>query len=185
MLYNINDLKVGSDQDIILLIKCVEQGESQNGAYQRLMARDKQDHEIAIMNFTDISVKFKEPTVAKLRLSTQEYKGRVSYQLINYVPVEGAVISDYLPKSKVNQADSWNYLVNTSKNLRPCLHKLVGMVLSANSTEFKVKALGPYKAFSRRNGILEATVKLTKLADFTSQILGLDRDLMLAGAMMY
>lgn len=33
MLYNINDLKVGSDQDIILLIKCVEQGESQNGAY--------------------------------------------------------------------------------------------------------------------------------------------------------
>lgn len=59
MLYNINDLKVGSDQDIILLIKCVEQGESQNGAYQRLMARDKQDHEIAIMNFTDISVKFK------------------------------------------------------------------------------------------------------------------------------
>lgn len=87
------------------------------------------------------------------------------------------MISDYLPKSKVNQADSWNYLVNTSKNLRPCLHKLVGMVLSANSTEFKVKALGPYKAFSRRNGILEATVKLTKLADFTSQILGLDRDL--------
>ena len=59
------------------------------------------------------------------------------------------------------------------------------MVLSANSTEFKVKALGPYKAFSRRNGILEATVKLTKLADFTSQLLNLDRDLMLAGAMMY
>lgn len=185
MLYNINDLKVGSDQDIILLIKCVEQGKSQNGAYQRLMARDKQDHEIAIMNFTDKAVKFREPTVAKLRLNTQEYKGRVSYQLINYVPVEGAVISDYLPKSKVNQADSWNYLVNTSKNLRPCLHKLVGMVLSANSTEFKIKALGPYKAFSRRNGILEATVKLTKLADFASQILNLDRDLMLAGAMMY
>ena len=100
MLYNINDLKVGSDQDIILLIKCVEQGESQNGAYQRLMARDKQDHEIAIMNFTDISVKFKEPTVAKLRLSTQEYKGRISYHQIKYVPVKVALISDYLPKRK-------------------------------------------------------------------------------------
>lgn len=64
-----------------------------------------------------------------------------------------------------------------------CTHNT--MVLSANSTEFKIKALGPYKAFSRRNGILEATVKLTKLADFASQILNLDRDLMLAGAMMY
>lgn len=185
MLENIKDLQVGADQDIILLVKSVENNESINGPYQKLVVRDKFDHEEVVMNFSQTQLNVQPPIVLKFRIKTEEYKSGISYQYMSSLPVENARVEDYLPKSQINQADSWNYLVQTSKSLRPGLKKIVGRVLSANSADFKAKALTPHKAFARRNGILEATCQLVKMAIAACDILGLDKDLMVSGAMLY
>lgn len=185
MLENIKDLQVGADQDIILLVKSIENSESINGPYQKLVVRDKFDHEEVVMNFSQAQLHVQPPVVLKFRIKTEEYKSGISYQFMSFLPVENARVDDYLPKSQINQADSWNYLVQTSKILRPGLKKIVGRVLSASSADFKAKALTPHKAFARKNGILEATCQLVKLAISTSETLGLDKDLMVAGAMIY
>ena len=58
-------------------------------------------------------------------------------------------------------------------------------IISENKNPFLTLPLNPTGAFARQSGILEATVKLMAVAETTAGQQGLDRDLLMAAAVLY
>lgn len=183
---NLNDLELGSTKEITLLVRKIENATSSNGlTYQKLLVRDREEHETVLFNFED-RVNVKAPFIAKINVETDSYREAKSHKLKRIEIQSNADMNPYMPKSEIDARESWKTIVILNKELRPVLRKVVGRVLSNNMEKFCVLPLSQSKAYARQNGILEATVCLTQLAQSASKTFAsLDRDLLLAGAIVY
>ena len=179
-------MELGSTKEITLLVKKVENATSSNGlTYQKLLVRDMEEHETVLFNFED-RVNVKAPFVAKINVETDSYREAKSHKLKRIEVQNNADMTPYMPKSEIDARESWKAIVTLSKKLRPVLRKVVSRVLSNNTEKFLVLPLSQSKAYARQNGILEATFYLTQLAQSVSEtFVSLDRDLLLAGAIVY
>lgn len=181
----LKDLQIGTQQPITLMVKKIEQATARNTTvYQRLTVRDTDGGEATILNWGD-PLQMETPAVIKANLETTEYRETPSYRLLGFKIDDKADIEAFLPKPKIDAVKSWNDLVTMSKGMRESLRLIVGSVLTDNKENFKHLPLSQSKSYARQNGVLEATLKLCRLAEGVCDQIGIDRDLALSGAMLY
>ena len=185
MLNNIKDLEIGKTQEIQLLIKNAEQAKTRTGEmYQKLVVRDANEHEIVMFNFKEqITGNF--PIVIKATVDTSEYKESACTKLLSFQLDSQSKPEEFLPKAQVDSKKLLNELAKYQKSIRLGLRKIVASILNENRKTFVYYPFSKTGIFSRTSGILEATLRLTMLAEQTAVTTGLDRDLMIAGAMLY
>ena len=185
MLNNIKKLEIGKQQDVKIVIKSAENAISRNGnRYQKLTVRDNNDHEAVFFNFNE-EIIGKFPFVINAKVDTSEFRESTCSKILSYEIDKEAKVSDFLPKAHIDSAKAIKSLVEKTTCIRMGLRKIVGSILNEHIRAFRYYPLNKTGCFSRTSGILEATVKLTEMAEKVSDTFGLDKDLMIAGAMLY
>lgn len=185
MLNNIKKLEIGKQQDVKIVIKSAENAISRNGdRYQKLTVRDNNDHEAVFFNFNE-EIIGKFPFVINAKVDTSEFRESTCSKILSYEIDKEAKVSDFLPKAHIDSAKAIKSLVEKTTCIRMGLRKIVGSILNEHIRAFRYFPLNKTGCFSRTSGILEATVKLTEMAEKVSDTFGLDKDLMIAGAMLY
>lgn len=190
---NINELEIGQTQYILVLVKSIENAATRNGVpYQKLTVRDAHEHEVPFFNW-DSPISLPIPTVARVQVETREYKSEQSYKFICCEEAAGANIEVFLPKGNIDSKKAWSDLVEIccgstktqTTGIRFTLRKIVGGILMDQSKKFRSRPLTKSDSYSRRSGIIEATLNLVKAAEAMADIQPLDHDLIIAGAMLY
>lgn len=185
MLNDIKKLEAGKQQEVQIVIKSAENATTRNGdRYQKLIVRDNNDHEAIFFNFKE-EIVGKFPFVVNATVDTSEYRESACSKIISYQIDKSANVSDFLPAAKIDSDASIKILANKSRNLRMGLRKILASILNEHVKEFQYYPLNKAGCYSRTSGILEATIKLTEMAENAAESLGLDKDLMIAGAMLY
>lgn len=185
MLNDIKKLEIGKQQEIRILIKSAENAKTRTGdSYQRLTVRDENDHETIILNFRD-RIEGNFPLVVNATVDTSEYRESASIRILSYQIDNKAGADQFLPKAAIDRKKTLTALSQKSQGIRMGLRKIVAEVLNEHVAAFSTYPFSNCGLFARGSGILEASYKLTLLAEQTAEILHLDRDLMIAGAMLY
>lgn len=185
MLNDIKKLEVGKQQEVKIVVKSAENAVSRNGdKYQKVTVRDNNNHEAVFFNFNE-EIVGKFPFVINAKVDTSEFKESACSKIISYELDKEAKVCDFLPKSQIDSAKAIQSLVKKTTGIRMGLRKIVGSILNEHIRAFRYYPLNKTGCFSRTSGILEATVKLTEMAEKTAESFGLDKDLMIAGAMLY
>lgn len=185
MLNDIKKLEIGKQQEIRFLIKSAENAKTRTGdSYQKLTVRDENDHETIVLNFKD-KIEGHFPLIVNAMVDTSEYRESASVRMLSYTIDEKSKADQFLPKPAIDRKATLKALSEKSQGIRMGLRKLVAEVLNEHVAAFSTYPFSSSGLFARGSGILEASYKLTILADQTAVALNLDRDLMIAGAMLY
>lgn len=185
MLNDIKKLEPGKQQEIKLLVKSVQSATTRTGdVYQKVIVRDEYEHEATFVNFKD-AIQTNLPVVITATIDTSEGKEVAFSRVLSFQVNEGEDPNKYLPKPRINAKETVKFLVNKNKEIRSSLRKIVAEILNEHIKTFISYPFSQSGSFSRTAGILEATYKLTMLAEQTAVVMGLDKDMMLAGAMLY
>lgn len=180
----IGELKIGQEQYIDVLVQSVTKATSRNGSpYEKMVVRDHEGNMTTVLNW---GAPFSEnpPAVVHLRVMTEQYQECPAYRMVSF-EASNEKREKFLPKRRINMRESWAELVGLLQGIRPELYTIAKNVLEADQKAFLLLPLTQSEAFSCTCGILEATLKLTKLAEHSAQVLGLDRDLCIAAAALY
>lgn len=185
MLNDIKKLEIGKQQEIQLVIKNAEQAITRNGErYQKLLVRDGNDHEAIFFNFSE-AIQGNFPLVVKAKVDTSEFRESACSKLLSYELDKDAKPEDFLPKPQVNVKDTLTLIKKKYAAIRPSLKVIAKNVLNVYYKPFCSYPLNRTGSFARSAGILEATAKLVVLAEQTAAVSNLDKDLMVAGALLY
>lgn len=185
MLNDIKKLEMGKQQEIKVFIKSAETSKTRTGEiYQKLTVRDENDHEAMVFNFKE-QIKGALPMVVTALIDTSEFRESANFKMMSYKIDSNAKPENFLPKAEINKKEILTALSQKSKSVRMGLRKIVAEILNEHVVAFGDNPFSKSGVFSRTCGILEATYKLTCLAESATTVLGLDRDLMIAGAMLY
>ncbi len=186
MFNSLKDVIIGKQDDIIVLAKSIENRKTKTGGdYQHVTLRDTEGNEVTALKFDSI-LSLETPTVVKLRIEGLDYQGNLSYKILSCETVNNVSITDFLPKSRIDPNQAWKEIIDYIKEIsRPGLGRVVCALLSTETNRYKIAPLNPTGAYSRQSGLLEATLNLTKLVDLSTKIQNLDRDLMIAGSLIY
>lgn len=183
MINNLNDLEKDPSQEIIVLLKTVDQKISNDGArYQKFKIRDTFGNEKSVFNWDEF--RFYDgalPIVIKLRVEFSKDMLR-----LREFAVTDKDILPFLPKPNIDIKSSWHEIVQIIKELRPSLGKIVKHILMTNQKDFIKKPLSEDKGYARTSGLMEASLKMAKLAISISTIQpNLDKDLLVAASILY
>ena len=182
---NITHLQAGQEEQVLLMVQEVEKATASNGShYERLKVRDLQGNNVVLYNWNEPFAS-PLPAVIVAQVQTKILNENNNYQMKFYQLEDSIPKLHFLPKSTIDVKEYWNELNEYAKKLPEYLHKLVGMVLMENQKNFLTLPLTTSKSFARRCGILEATVKLTKMASEAASILGLNWSLTVTAAILY
>lgn len=180
-----SDFTVGEKDDITVLVKSVEVAKTSEGKdFQRIKVVDKDMIPSTIRKFDNL-VNINPPVVATVTLEADEYQGNLNFQLKS-LRLEDMDVSAFQPPAKVDLRETWSIFgKNLNSISRSGLRMLVCTAIKNCQREFITKPFAPDSTFSRKSGLLEATVRLQRMAESASEVLGLDKDLMIAGASVY
>nr|WP_298059681.1 hypothetical protein [uncultured Blautia sp.] len=182
---NITNLKIGQEQHILVLVQAVEKGIANNGSlYEKLKVRDTEGNEATLYNW-DQPFTASLPVVINAKVETKLVKETNNYRIMTYQTDDSVPKMEFLPKPAIDVKEYWSQLNAFAKKLPEHLHKLVGLVLMENQKRFISLPLTTSRFFARQCGIVEATVKLTKMADVAATVLGLDWNLTVTAAILY
>lgn len=185
MFNGIKDIEVGKTDDIIVLLKSISLQKSKSGSpYQKIIVRDRDGRQATFIQF-DTFINIKPPAVVRARVMAVQYDSGISIRIRECAKTDECGIGPFLPKPHIEAKEAWSHVVRTVKSIRPGLGRIVCSIISENRNKFLTLPLHPSGAFARQSGILEATVKLLVLSEITAGQQGLDRDLMLAAAILY
>lgn len=182
---NIKNLQTGQEEQVLLMVQEVEKATASNGSmYERLKIRDTQGNEAVLYNWNE---PFAEslPAVVVAQVQAKPLKEGNNYRMMTYQLDNTVSKMHFYPKATIDVKEYWKELNEYAKQLPENMHKLVGMVLMENQKKFLTQPLSTSRSFARRCGILEATVKLTKMASETASILGLDQTLTITASILY
>lgn len=182
---NITNLQTGQENQVLLMVQEVEKATASNGSYyEKLKVRDTQENSVVLYNWNE---PFKEtlPAVIVANVQAKALNETSNYQIKSYQLDNSVSKLHFLPKPEIDVKKYWAELNEYAKKLPEHLHKLVGMVLMENQKKFLTLPLTPSKSFARQCGIIEATLKLTKMASETVSILGLDWNLTVTASILY
>lgn len=185
MFKSIRDITVNRVDDIIVLIKNINVLRTKSGApYQKILVRDMYGNESSFLQF-DIMLTIKPPAIVRATVECAEYGASVAVKMRNCMVTDECSMDAFLPKSHTDPATAWKVIVKYVKTIRNSLSRIVCSIIADDKTKMMVLPLHPMGAFARQSGILEATSKLITLADTEATVQNLDRDLMIAGAILY
>lgn len=184
---NINNLIIGTNQEITLLIQRIEKAVAKNGnIYQKIYVRDSCDHESIILNFENL-LNLQTPVVIQAKLDVAAYNEGMSIPKLAAYTIDTKTSSYvFMPKSKIDMHAYWNKLVTITKTLDTVYQRLITKTLMKDQKKFLYYPLTQSKAYSRLNGLLEATVSLMELAERVSDVLPtLNKNLLVTAAALY
>lgn len=185
MYNNIREIQPGKMGDIVVLIKSINTVTMKSGApYQKVMVRDLDGNECTFTQF-DVMLDIDLPMIAKVTVDCVEYGANLNMKIKECKEAEGYKMDQFLPKAHIDAKESWKYIAKTVKTIRNSLCRVVCAVLAEDKNRFLTIPMNPTGAFARQSGILEATTKLVELADNVAKLQELDRDLLIAGAILY
>jgi len=185
MLNDIKKLEPGTQQEIKLLVKSVQSAITRTGdAYQKVVVRDNCNHEATFVNFKE-AIQAKPPIVVTATIDTSEGKESMFSRILSFKIEPKEDPNQYLPKPKINPKETIQFLVKKNQGIRSSLRKIVAVILNDHYRSFASFPFNQSGSYARTAGILEATQKLVILAEQTAAIMELDKDLILAGAMLY
>lgn len=179
-------LNIGTQQTLDVLVTRVLMKTSRNDSqYQQLIVRDIDGVEVKINHFDNI-LAYNLPVVLTITVQVDEYQGNKTFSTKS-VAQSQADIRDFMPKGTIDVQKTYKAICKLLQDMaktRPSLSRIVCEVLK-NENRFKIAAMNPDGAYARPSGVLEATYKLITMASIVTQIMGLDKDLMMAGACLY
>lgn len=183
---NITKLQAGQEGQVLVLVQKVEKATASNGShYEKLKVRDTEGNDAIIFNWNE-PFTAPLPAVICAKVHTKLVKEANNYNMTNYQPDNSVSKMEFLPKPAINIKEYWDELNEYAKQLPPQLHQLVGLVLMDNQKKFISLPLTSSKSFARRCGILEATLKLTKMtADACCTLPNLDWNLAVTASILY
>ena len=181
---NLKELQLGQTQELVALVKSGDIFRAKNGTiYQRLNIIDSAGNKNGCMLFDEPIKNVKLPAVMKLTINIGEYNNSLSYKVVGYEVVPNADKTKYLPEATYDQVKAWNELVRIVKTLRHPLYQITAcIVMNAKDALINIPMSNGYRG---RGGVLEATLKLVEAAEANAKVYNLDRDLMIAGAVVY
>ena len=180
----IKDLKRGMKGTVDIIIESAIKADARDGSiYQKLTAKDTDGKKFKLTNFNKM---VNEKDILSANISCSEYEGLDTYQLMSWKPNTKLSIMDFKPKAEIDMKKAWKEVVDMLNTIDdvPCC-KLACKVLTHELSYFKVAPLTASEQYSRVSGLLEATLKLMKLADSVAKVEALDRNLMIAAASVY
>lgn len=183
MINSLKDLEKDPSQEILVMLKSVEQKVSADGAqYQKFRVRDTCENETNVFNWDTIRFYTGElPVVIKLRVESS----RDMLKLREYSLVQKEILP-FLPQPRIDIRKSWSEIVSITKNLRPSLEIIVEKCLMKHQKAFLYKPLTEDRGYARTSGLLESTLKMAKLAISISEVQTfLDKDLLIAASILY
>lgn len=188
MFHGIKDLQVGKTDDIIVLVRSISTLKMKSGEpYQKVIVRDQDGREATFIQF-DALLKITPPAVVKARVEVVKYGASVSMKIrkcTECTETEKYGIGTFLPKPHINAKEAWSSVEKAVKSIRPGLARIVCAIISDNRNKFLSLPLNQTGAFARQSGILEATIMIMEIAEKCACTQGLDRDLLMAGAVLY
>lgn len=185
MIKSFKEVEIGMEDNMILFIKKIENKESKLGEpFQKVYARDCEANEMVLIKF-DAPITVQTPCIIKTNISCVEYNTNKSIRMGQYQELENADITPFMPKSRIDAKEYWSMIVSYIKSLRPGLARIACALIGSDRQRFSANPLYSQGSFSRQSGLMEATVKLCKLADNASEVLSLDRDLIITGSLLY
>ena len=178
----LSNLEAGQEYQIPVLVQKVEKATAKNKSnFERLYVRDQAGIQSILYNWNEPFAK-KIPIIINARVQAEANKG---FRLNTYGVNETLSKELFIPKPQINMKAYWEEITHYVKELPYPLNILIGRVLMEKKKKFLFLPLTASKSFSRTCGILEATLKLTKIAKINSEILGLDQSMAIAGALIY
>lgn len=183
---NITKLQAGQEGEILLLVQEVEKAVASNGShYEKLKVRDTEGNDAMVFNWNE-PFAAPLPAVIYAKIHTKLVKEMNNYNMSTYQPDNSVPKSEFLPKPTINVKEYWHELIEHANQLPPELRRLVELVLMDDQKKFLSYPLTSSKSFARRCGILEATLKLTKMtADACCTLPTIDRNLSITSAILY
>ncbi len=182
------EIKVGNSAEIDILVKGIQNNIAKTGQpFQTMICSDTGGNMMKVQNFNNLlnTKDIKYPFVCLASIKCDLY-----YEAKTYAATElkksVKKISDFRPKSIVNPKKVWGEIIQYIKKIDDAfLCNITCTVLKKHQKEFMIMPLN-LNSFNRSNGIMEATLKLIKLADGVCNELDyLDRDLMIAAASVF
>lgn len=183
---NITKLQAGQEGEILLLVQEVKKAVASNGShYEKLKVRDTEGNDAMVFNWNE-PFAAPLPAVIYAKIHTKLVKEMNNYNMSTYQPDNSVPKSEFLPKPTINVKEYWHELIEHANQLPPELRRLVELVLMDDQKKFLSYPLTSSKSFARRCGILEATLKLTKMtADACCTLPTIDRNLSITSAILY
>lgn len=185
MYKNIQSIPVGRLDEIIVLIKAINELKTKSGApYQKIIVRDMDGNEASFLKF-DILTQIQPPAIAKMSVECVEYGASLAFKVKDCAITDEVGLDEFLPKAHIEPKDGWGQVIKLTKTIRNSLCRVVCAILTNDKNKLMTLPLNATGAFARQSGNLEATIKLATLADATAKQQGLDRDLMVTAALLY
>lgn len=182
---NITKFEAGQEQQISLLVQRKETATARNNSvYEKLYVRDKEGHQVCVYNWNEPFAP-DIPVVICARIQTEAFNSSLSYRMQSYQADNTSKQEEFLPKPEIDVKASWHELITIAKTLPEPLLFLVKKVLMPEQKKFLNLPLTSSRSFSRRCGILEATLRLTKMTQVNVEILGLDQNVAVTAAILY
>lgn len=185
---NLKDVKSGVFQ-ITVMFKSIKRSVSKNKkSYTRIEARDNENNEAILYDWNESNpVNVETPILMDVSIEASERNGQVFLELKSYQisSNQNSMIS-FFPPARINRKEYAKEFCDYTKLLSPKSATLVKAISQSDSKKFTWLPLTEDGAFSYTSGILEATVKLVRLAlSCEKEIESLDKELLLCGALLY
>lgn len=183
-----DEITTGNNGQCDLLLKGVQDLVAKNGQpYQAFTCADTSGNVKKVQNFNKLldTNMVKLPLVISANVRADLYQNNKTFLLVEYK--KGKLkVEDFQPKSQVDPRSTWSAMIKLIKTIEnEPLCKLVCEILNKNKEKLKIMPLNTV-AFNRVNGLMEATVKLMKLADLVSkEITFLNRDVLVAASSIF
>lgn len=179
-------LNIGETVEVdVLVTRMVTKTGKNNSSYQQLTVRDTDGVEAKINHF-DTPLAYEVPVVLNLTIQVNEYQGNKTYHAKSVAPSQ-VEMQQFMPQGSIDVKKTYKAIADLLTGMaktRPSLSRIVCAALK-KETRFKVAAMNPEGAYARPSGVLEATYRLLLVANTTANIMGLDKDLMMAAACLY
>lgn len=183
---NLKELLPGTSGEITVLIRSMSRlAARNNSAYQKVVMRDTAGNEASALCFDRLLPADQSPLIIHCMVENQEGVGGIKIKKWDLIETPDQNLAHFLPKNHVNPKACWSRYLDKLKELRPGMQKIVSTIYLKNKTKLMQYPLNESGAFSRRCGTVEATVKLVAMAEKAADVQGLDKPLIVAGALLY
>lgn len=183
---NLKELLPGTSGEMTVLVRSMSRMAARNNsAYQKIVMRDTAGNEASALCFDNLLPADQSPLIIHCMIENQEGIGGIKIKKWDLVETPIQNLIHFLPKNHVTPKACWSRYLDKLKELRPGMQKVVSTIYLKNKAKLMQYPLNESGAFSRRCGAAEATVKLVAMAEKAADVQGLDKPLMVAGALLY
>lgn len=185
MFNGFRDLVPGASGEITVLVKNISTMKMKNGdRCQKISVRDVDGMEMTFMKFDGL-MNIELPAVMTLDIDCTPKDSGMLPKITNFNLAENVDASYFKPHAKIDPEKGWKMVNYYIKQLDDSTKVIVKEMLTGITKEYTTRAFGESGPFARKSGVLEATLKLARMAEKATDIYGFNKSILMAGALLY